>query len=171
MYNSIYPVNINYHKPGSYRYNKGGEAPERSVEKDAKRQNTFPNGEKVSIDYTKGQINISQVVNDFKNTIVAINAPEDISDEVNLYLSLVERESHKENPSKEIILSNLKNASRVSDAYIARSLNKPSNVVEGWIDALFLQRINLNEGGLVWRKMKSAGSLSELILWRQKTTS
>ena len=42
MYNSIYPVNINYHKPGSYRYNKGGEAPERSVEKDAKRQKHVP---------------------------------------------------------------------------------------------------------------------------------
>ena len=143
MYNSIYPVNINYHKPGSYRYNKGSEAPERSVEQENQQKNTFPNGEKVSIDYTKGQINISQVVSDFKNTIVAINAPEDVSDEVNLYLTLVEKESLKENPSREIILSNLRNASRVSDAYIARSLNKPSNVVEGWIDALFLQKINL----------------------------
>ena len=80
---------------------------------------------------------------DFKNTIIAINAPSEVRDEVGLYLILVEKESLKENPSRDIILSNLKNASRVSDAYIASSLKKPSNVVEGWIDALFLQRINL----------------------------
>ena len=141
MYNSIYPVNINYHKNGSYRYNKDNEPSDNNVANN--NQNTFPNGNKVSIDYTKGQINISQVVNDFKNTIVAINAPKDVADEVYLYLGLVERESLKEVPSKEIILSNLRNASKISDAYIAKSLNKPSNVVEGWIDALFLQKINL----------------------------
>ena len=143
MYNSIYPVNINYHKVGAYRYGKGNVGSDANITSENQNQNTFPNGEKVSIDYTKGQINISQVVNDFKNTIVAINAPQEISDEVNLYLKLVERESLKEIPSKEIILSNLRNASRISDAYIAKSLNKPSNVVEGWIDALFLQKINL----------------------------
>ena len=108
-------------------------------------QNTFPNGTKVAIDYTKGQINISQVLTDFRSTIVAINAPEDVKDEVNLYLGLVEKESKKENPSKEIILANLKNASKVSDAYIASALKKPSDVVEKWIDTLFLQKINLKD--------------------------
>ena len=144
MYNSIYPVNINYHKPGAYRFGNGSEPTSNTLdEKPQNNQNTFPNGQKVSIDYTKGQINISQVIADFKNTIIAINAPDEVSDEVNLYLSLVEREALKEVPSKEIILSNLRNASKISDSYIAKSLNKPSNVVEGWIDALFLQKINL----------------------------
>ena len=70
-------------------------------------QNTFPNGAKVAIDYTKGQINISQVLADFRSTILAINAPEDVRDEVSVYLGLVEKESLKENPSKEIIIGNL----------------------------------------------------------------
>ena len=108
-----------------------------------KNQNTFPNGTKVAIDYTKGQINISQVLTDFRSTIVAINAPDDVRDEVNLYLSLVEKESLKENPSREIIVSNLKNASRISDSYISSALNKHSDVVQKWIDTLFLQKINL----------------------------
>ena len=145
MYNSIYPVNINYRKPSSLQQAKGqGANSNGAVNPDAqKNHNTFPNGTKVAIDYSKGQINISQVLTDFRSTIVAINAPDDVKEEVSIYLNLVEKESYKENPSKDIIVSNLKNASKVSDAYIAKSLKKPSNVVEGWIDALFLQKINL----------------------------
>ena len=143
MYNSIYPVNINYHN--QYRKSAGTtNAQQGPVNPDEqKNQNSFPNGTKVAIDYTKGQINISQVLADFRSTIIAINAPDDIRDEVNLYLGLVEKESHKENPSREIIVSNLKNASRISDTYISAALNKHSDVVEKWIDTLFLQRINL----------------------------
>ena len=143
MYNSIYPININYHN--QYRKNAGSSnAAQTPVNQDdQQKQDTFPNGQKVAIDYTKGQINISQVLTDFRSTIIAINAPDDVREEVGVYLSLVEKESLKENPSREIIVANLKNASRLSDAYIATALNKPSNVVEKWIETLFLQRINL----------------------------
>ncbi len=145
MYNSIYPININYRKHNQYNAgNSGSEKPDSfAVSDENKKQNTFPNGSKVAIDYTKGQINISQVLMDFRNTILAINAPDDVREEVSTYLNLVEKESHKENPSRDIIIANLKNASKISDNFIAKSLNKPSNVVEGWIDALFLQKINL----------------------------
>ena len=148
MYNSIYPININYRKQNISRNNEDAQSNASNPavldnDNQKNKQNTFPNGTKVAIDYTKGQINISQVLTDFRSTILAINAPEDVSEEVNMYLDLVDRESKKENPSREIILANLKNASRISDAYIAKSLNKPSNVVEGWIDALFLQKINI----------------------------
>ncbi len=144
MYNSIYPVNINYTNRNKYKVSTPANG-EKSYakENENKNSNTFPNGTKVAIDYTKGQINISQVVTDFRSTIIAINAPENVSEEVNLYLGLVEKESLKEEPSKDIILSNLKNASKICDNYIASSLNKPSKVVEGWIDALFMQKINL----------------------------
>lgn len=145
LYNSIYPVNINYTHHNKYRKNadssSGAQTPVSPDE--GKQQNTFPNGTKVAIDYTKGQINISQVLTDFRSTILAINAPDDVRDEVNIYLTLVEKESQKDDPSREIIVANLKNASRISDSYITRALNKPSNVVEKWIDTLFLQRINL----------------------------
>ena len=145
MYNSIYPVNINYTKRNQYQKNSDNYSDaQKNVDGNSQNnQNTFPNGAKVAIDYTKGQINISQVLTDFRSTILAINAPDDIKDEVNIYLSLVEKESKKENPSREIVVANLKNASRISDSYIANTLNKPSNVVEKWIDTLFLQKINL----------------------------
>ena len=146
MYNSIYPVNINYRKHNQYRQSNDDAKSSSNAQisnENNQQSNTFPNGTKVAVDYTKGQINISQVLADFRSTILAINAPDDVREEVSLYLSLVEKESLKETPSKEIILANLKNASKISDAYIAKSLNKQSNVVEGWIDALFLQKINL----------------------------
>ena len=148
MYNTIYP-NINFHR---YNYGQNKNSAGASSAKNLGHQNknytsneqqTFPNGTKVAIDYTKGQINISQVLTDFRNTIVAINAPNDVKDEVYQYLDMVDRESRKESPNRDIVLANLKNASKISDDYIANSLNKPSNVVEGWIDALFLQKINL----------------------------
>ncbi len=149
MYNSIYPININYRKQNASHAGQDTQSGRVNTpisnddNKQNNKQNTFPNGTKVAIDYTKGQINISQVLTDFRSTILAINAPQDVSEEVNMYLNLVDRESKKDNPSREIVLANLKNASRISDAYIAKSLNKPSNVVEGWIDALFLQKINI----------------------------
>ena len=80
---------------------------------------------------------------DFKNTIVAINAPKEVQQEVNTYLNLVEKESQKETPSKDIIFSNLKNASIISDNFITTALGKKSNVVEGWITTFFRQDINL----------------------------
>ena len=145
MYNSIYPININYSKHQTLRKNAQGDssAVNSQNQNENSNQNTFPNGTKVAIDYTKGQINISQVLTDFRSTILAINAPQDVSDEVSLYLNLVEKESKKENPSREIIVSNLKNASKISDEYIASALKKPSNVVQKWIETLLLQKINL----------------------------
>ena len=104
-------------------------------------QNQFPNGQQVAIDYTKSTVNISQIITDFKNTTTAIGAPDDVAEEVLGYLSLIETQAQKDEPNKQIIRSNLKNASKVLDTYITKTLNKDSNVVENWIDALFLQKI------------------------------
>lgn len=160
MYNSINPINIVYRKPQNSQRRQTGveidaERNDRNIngydgdnqktpdvlEQKKKDDHQFPNGTKVAIDYSKNKINISQVITDFRSTVLAINAPKEISDEVNAYLSLVEKESFKTSPSRDIVVSNLKNASRVSDTYIAKALNKPSKVVEGWIDALFLQNV------------------------------
>ena len=155
MYNSIHPINITYRNPrqSSSLSNPDAQNYEQtpvSYENgsNGKSNREFPNGTKVAIDYTKNTVNISQIVTDFKSTVIAIGAPEDISSEVNSYLSLVEKESQKANPSREIIFSNLINASKISDAYIHQELSKkngnaPKNVVEGWIDALFKQRVEL----------------------------
>ncbi|MBQ7450870.1 hypothetical protein IJS77_05570 [bacterium] len=102
----------------------------------------FPNGEKTAIDYTQSKINISQVIKDFKNTTEAIGSPDDVKETVYTYVSLVQKEAEKENPNKKIIQSNLKNASQVLDEYITDTLKKPSKVVEGWIDSLFLQNVD-----------------------------
>lgn len=102
----------------------------------------FPNGEKSAIDYTQRRINIESVLKDFKNTANAIGAPDDIKSEVEAYLGLVATQSQKENPNQQIIQSNLKSASKILDEYITDTLKKPSNVVENWVDALFLQQID-----------------------------
>ncbi len=148
-YNVINPVNIHYRK---YPQNEGIKKSENENEEKKKPNLTpdendsnkrFPNGNKVAIDYTKNQINIAQVIQDFKSTIAAINSPKDVKEEVELYLDMVTKETKKEAPSKEIVLSNLKNAARITDKYIQDSLKKPSKVVQDWVDALFLQKINL----------------------------
>ncbi|MBQ2644411.1 hypothetical protein IJG14_02400 [bacterium] len=87
-------------------------------------------------------INVSQIITDFKGTASAVGAPKEVIDEVFTYLDLIQSQAVKENPNKKIIQSNLKNASQVLDGYISQTLKTQSNVVENWIDALFLQNID-----------------------------
>lgn len=93
-------------------------------------------------------VNISQIIKDFKGTVTAIGSSPELAEEVNTYLTLVEQQSKKENPDTRLIRSNLKNASSLLDNYITETLQRPSKVVENWIDALFLQQINykFNDG-------------------------
>ncbi len=149
-YNVANPVNIRYR---NYPQNQGArrtgdeekkEANQTPLNPDSEgRSNRFPNGSKVAIDYTKNQINIAQVLQDFRSTIAAINSPDDVKEEVESYLELAAKETFKKDPSREIVLANLKNAARVTDKYIQESLKKPSKVVQDWVEALFLQKINL----------------------------
>ena len=90
------------------------------------------------------QINIAQILKDFKNTAIAIGTPETISEEVDGYLSLIEKQVTKDNPNVKLIKSNLKNAASLLDGHISETLNKDSKVVENWVDTLFLQKINFN---------------------------
>lgn len=87
-------------------------------------------------------VNIAQILKDFKGTIKAIGSPPELADEVEIYLSLVQKQVTKDNPDVKVIRSNLKNASALLDDYITQTLQRPSKVVENWIDALFLQQIN-----------------------------
>ena len=87
-------------------------------------------------------INIAQILKDFNNTAIAIGTPDDLKEEVDGYLSLVEKQVTKDNPNTKLVKSNLKNASTILDNYISQTLNKDSKVVENWVDALFLQQID-----------------------------
>ena len=98
--------------------------------------------QQAAVSYPGKEINIAQILIDFKNTTNAIGAKQEITEEVFTYLALVEHQARKENPDVLIIKSNLKNAAKILDAYITETLKKQSNVVESWIDALFLQKIN-----------------------------
>lgn len=87
-------------------------------------------------------INIAQILKDFKNTAVAIGTPADLSEEVDGYLALIETQVKKENPNVKLIKSNLMNASSILDGFISKTLDKESKVVENWVDALFLQQVD-----------------------------
>lgn len=158
MYNSIYPTYVKSYlgvnnrqitrKQDDEKSSTSSQNAENSLKDERKSSErsregaVFPNGEKVAIDYTKRQINISQVLSDFKNTANAIGAPDEIKSEVYSYLGLIESQSQKEKPNAQIIQANLKNASQILDEYITNTLKKPSKVVENWVDALFLQHID-----------------------------
>lgn len=90
------------------------------------------------------KINIAQILKDFRNTIKAISTPEEIEQEVQRYLQIVEGMVREPKPQVNLIQSNLKIAASLLDRYISETLNKDSKVVQNWLDALFLQRINYN---------------------------
>jgi len=90
------------------------------------------------------RVNIAQILRDFRNTMKAIATPEDLEQEVNRYLEIAEQQVKSPKPQVNLVQSNLKIAASILDKYISETLNKESKVVQNWLDALFLQRINYN---------------------------
>ena len=103
---------------------------------------TYPNEVATALAQRNPNINIAQILKDFKNTTIAIGTPDDLKEEVSGYLELIEKQITKENPNSRLIKSNLKNAATILDNYISQTLDKDSKVVENWVDALFLQQID-----------------------------
>ena len=88
------------------------------------------------------KINIAQIIKDFRNTIKAIATPPEIEAQVDRYLQIVGQQVKEPQPQVNLIQSNLKIAASLLDKYISETLNKESKVVQNWLDALFLQRID-----------------------------
>ena len=88
------------------------------------------------------KINIAQILKDFRNTIKAIATPPEIEEQVQRYLHVVEQQVREPQPQVNLIQSNLKIAASLLDKYISETLNKESKVVQNWLEALFLQRID-----------------------------
>ena len=88
------------------------------------------------------KINIAQILKDFNNTAIAIGTPVDLKEEVDGYISLIEKQVRKDNPNTKLVKSNLKNAATILDRHISETLNKESKVVENWVDTLFLQKVD-----------------------------
>ena len=190
MYNSIYPIQIKPYIPPQTKKPVGNKEEDqqsshsskhsRAYETDtftptnpdgrkASKRQEFPDGTKSAIDYSKSQVNIAQILTDFKNTALAIGSPQNILDEVEQYLALAESESLKNEPNKKLIQSNLKNASNILDNFISVTLDKKSKVVENWVDALFLQQVNyksdptsINEDFLVKLPDKETGDMKPI---------
>ncbi len=89
------------------------------------------------------KINIAQILKDFKNTALAIGTPDDLNEIVNGYLSVVQKQVSTGKADAKIVKTTLNSAATVLDNYISETLNKDSKVVENWVDALFLQNIDL----------------------------
>jgi len=195
LYNSIYPIQIKPYVPpyvnkkvdNKNEEEKSSNSSDLNKDKQSNSRNTtpynstdpngksaysrqeFPNGTKSAIDYSKSQVNIAQILTDFKNTALAIGSPPNILQEVEQYLALAETESLKNEPNKKLIQSNLKNASNILDNFISVTLDKKSKVVENWVDALFLQQVNyksdpttINEDFLVKLPDKETGDLKPI---------
>ena len=88
------------------------------------------------------RVNIAQVIKDFRGTYAAIGTPQCLVDEVEDYLAQVIEHTKGDAPSINFVQTNLQNAAVIIDKYISETLDKDSKVVQNWLDALFLQRIN-----------------------------
>lgn len=129
-YNAPQPHQVN---PMQYQAAQAGYQPIQEQPAPAASQNNNVRSNKV---------NIAQILKDFRNTIKAIATPPEIEDEVNRYLQIVEQYVREPKPQVNLIQSNLKIAASLLDRYISETLKKDSKVVQNWLDALFLQRIN-----------------------------
>lgn len=89
------------------------------------------------------KINIAQILKDFRNTALAIGTPDELNDIVNSYLGAVEKQVKKEGADQKLVKSTLKGAASILDRHISETLGRDSNVVEKWVDTLFMQQINL----------------------------
>lgn len=134
MQGASYPVQPHQINPQQYQAAQAGYQPipqqaqeSAPVQKPAQRSN---------------KINIAQILKDFRNTIKAIATPPEIEEDVNHYLKIVEEQVREPKPQVNLIQSNLKIAASLLDKYISETLKKESKVVQNWLDALFLQRIN-----------------------------
>lgn len=87
-------------------------------------------------------VNIAQILKDFRSTGKAIGASPELTEEVNMYLELAEKQVSKDEPDVRLVKSNLKNAASLFDEYISETLQRPSKVVANWIEALFLQNVD-----------------------------
>ncbi len=88
------------------------------------------------------KVNIAQIIKDFRNTMKAIATPPELEEEVEHYLAIVGEEVKSPQPQVHMVQSNLKIAASILDKYISETLHKESKVVQNWLNALFLQRIN-----------------------------
>ena len=88
------------------------------------------------------RVNIAQILKDFRNTIKAIATPPEIEEQVQGYLMVVEQLVREPQPQINLVKSNLKIAASMLDKYISETLNKESKVVQNWLDALFLQKVD-----------------------------
>lgn len=112
-------------------------------ENPAQIQELDPNAqEQVNNMAKNNRVNIAQVIKDFRGTYAAIGTPQCLVDEVEDYIQQVIEHTKGDAPSINFVQTNLQNAAVIIDKYISETLDKDSKVVQNWLDALFLQRIN-----------------------------
>ena len=131
-------INAHQINPQQYQAMQAGYQPIQQHPQDTQLQQPAPERPR----QRSNKINIAQILKDFRNTIKAIATPEEIEEQVNQYLITVEEQVKSPKPQVNLIQSNLKIAASMLDRYISETLNKDSKVVQNWLDALFLQRIN-----------------------------
>ena len=142
-YRNINPIQSGYHTP----INQASAHQYQTIQQNSYQQNvqTQPIQSQCVVQKTEkrsNKVNIAQILKDFKNTIKAIATPPEIEENVQRYLQIVEQQVREPQPQVNLIQSNLKIAASLLDKYISDTLNKDSKVVQNWLDALFLQRIN-----------------------------
>lgn len=117
--------------------------PQQPVQKPQQQVQNDPEAQKQINNMARNnRVNIAQVIKDFRGTYAAIGTPQCLVDEVEEYLKDVVEHTKGEAPSINYVQTNLQNAAVILDTYISKTLEKESKVVQNWLDALFLQRIN-----------------------------
>ena len=129
------PPTIRHNAPSPMQYQAAMQGNYQTINRPVSQPSTPP-------PVRSNRINIAQIIKDFKNTIKAIATPPEIEEQVAKYLQTVQDQVQSPKPQVNLIQSNLKIAASLLDRYISETLNKESKVVQNWLDALFLQKID-----------------------------
>lgn len=92
------------------------------------------------------KIHLDSILKDFKSTMGALGATDQVRQEVETYLNVIDMQARKEAPSVPMIKQTLKTAADSLDGYISNTLGQPSRVVRDWVEALLIQNVQFRYG-------------------------
>jgi hypothetical protein len=86
-------------------------------------------------------INVSDILKDFKSTMTAIGVPREVGITIMEHLRGAHIQASSDDPAISRIQHDLCQAADKLDGYISETLGKQSSVVKQWLDALLLQKV------------------------------
>lgn len=115
-------------------------------------------------------INISDILQDFKDTMTNLGIPKSVGKEIMAELKNAHVHGSSDNPSISEIQNSLYKSAKLVDKYVSDTIGQPSSFVKQWVDALLLQKINYTAYDPLPKEVVEK-EVSAIVLSENKTTN